>query len=486
MGVIARQGLKYSIVSYISLILGTVNVLFLYTRFLTEEEIGIQRYIVDFALTVIPFASFGLEALVVRFFPKFKSSENNLHNGFLGFLCCIPIPFILLTTIVISLLPPAAVKEPVGVSIMIVLLIYTKVFTNFCINFNRIVVPNLINNLVVKILSPILAFVYYYHDFPFYVFVYGVVSIYSFTLALLIAYVIFLRQFNLRLRLSYLNKELLYNMFIFQLYGILGRIGTELVNRLDIIMLAILSGLKYTGIYTIALVIARAIDIPKQALNSISLGILNKAFNSKNLEEVKNVYYKSCLVQYIGALFLFTAIWLSIDSLFDFLPDGSQFKEGKYVVFYLGLAKIIDAITGTNNEVIGLSKYFRFNFYIILLLALINFVLNWILIPIYLLQGAAIASMLSVFFYNIGKSAYIYYRYKMNPLTGSYIGLGLYTLAVYMGISTLPSTTYPILDIFITSSLFSLLYAVYVYMSKISTDINELLNKLFALAFNKR
>ena len=74
----------------------------------------------------------------------------------------------------------------------------------------------------------------------------------------------------------------------------------------------------------------------------------------------------------------------------------------------------------------------------------------------------------------------------MNPLTSSYIGLGLYTLAIYMGISTLPSTTYPILDIFITSSLFSLLYAVYVYMSKISTDINELLNKLFALAFNKR
>ena len=84
MGVIERQGIKQAIVTYIGIAIGAINMLYIYPNYLTEEELGVIKFIDSVAVLILPFVMFGSASLVVRFFPNFKDEKAN-HHGWLGF-----------------------------------------------------------------------------------------------------------------------------------------------------------------------------------------------------------------------------------------------------------------------------------------------------------------------------------------------------------------------------------------------------------------
>ncbi|NNM16284.1 MAG: membrane export protein, partial [Bacteroidia bacterium] len=85
MGIVKRQGIKFSIVGYVALFLGTINVLFIYPYALQPEELGLMRFILDTALLVVPFVSLGFGNVIIRYFPQFQDKAKS-HNGFLLFV----------------------------------------------------------------------------------------------------------------------------------------------------------------------------------------------------------------------------------------------------------------------------------------------------------------------------------------------------------------------------------------------------------------
>ena len=85
MGVVKREGIKQSIVNYIATAIGTVNVLYIYPRFLEPEEFGLFQFLNNAAMLLVPFSLFGIHSLVVKFFPQFENAKKN-HNNMLTFL----------------------------------------------------------------------------------------------------------------------------------------------------------------------------------------------------------------------------------------------------------------------------------------------------------------------------------------------------------------------------------------------------------------
>ena len=78
MGVIVRQSIATTIIAYIGVIIGYVNLLYLYPRFLTPDQVGLMRTVQDAAILMAQFAQFGLAQSIIRYFPRFT---GHLQDG---------------------------------------------------------------------------------------------------------------------------------------------------------------------------------------------------------------------------------------------------------------------------------------------------------------------------------------------------------------------------------------------------------------------
>ena len=171
-------------------------------------------------------------------------------------------------------------------------------------------------------------------------------------------------------------------------------------------------------------------------------------------------------------------IWLSIDNLFAIMSNGAEFEQGKWVIFILGAAKIIDLATGVNNSIIGLSRHYTFNLWAILLLAILNIVDNWLLIPKMGLEGAALATLISLFVFNSVKCIFLWVKFKMQPFTSKSMWVLCIGLLVYLIVSQIPYILNPIVDTVVRSFSVVSLFGGTVLYFKLSKDLNNLWNDI--------
>ena len=80
MGIVIRQSIYSTIISYLGVIIGYINLLYLYPKFLSLEQIGLFRTIQDAAILLAPFAQFGLTQSIFRFYPQFVKDKSTSHT----------------------------------------------------------------------------------------------------------------------------------------------------------------------------------------------------------------------------------------------------------------------------------------------------------------------------------------------------------------------------------------------------------------------
>ena len=80
MGLVIRQSIYSTIISYAGVVIGYINLLYLYPKFLTLEQVGLFRTIQDAAILLSPFAQFGLTQSIFRFYPQFVKTKSESHT----------------------------------------------------------------------------------------------------------------------------------------------------------------------------------------------------------------------------------------------------------------------------------------------------------------------------------------------------------------------------------------------------------------------
>ena len=103
MGIVVRQSIKTTFVSYIGFIIGYLNTLFLFPLVLSKEQIGLTRLLISVTFLFATFASLGAGNIPTKFFPYFRD-EKKQHNGILAFILSIGIVGFILFVIVFFLL----------------------------------------------------------------------------------------------------------------------------------------------------------------------------------------------------------------------------------------------------------------------------------------------------------------------------------------------------------------------------------------------
>ena len=93
MGIVINQSIKNTVITYIGFGIGAINVIFLYTKFLSESYFGLITFILSTANILMPLMAFGVHNTIVKFYSSFKTRQS--QNGFLTLMLFLPLLIIL-------------------------------------------------------------------------------------------------------------------------------------------------------------------------------------------------------------------------------------------------------------------------------------------------------------------------------------------------------------------------------------------------------
>jgi O-antigen/teichoic acid export membrane protein len=160
MGIIARQSIRGTIVTYLGIAVGVVTTFFVLTRFLTAEEIGLTRVLIDTAVLFIGLAQLGTGSSIIRFYPYFSDKQSD--HGFFFWALVVPfIGFLLFALIYWACRVPIAAwfgdKSPLFVEYYYFVLplaffmLYQTIGESTCNVLMHIVIPRAVRELIVRV-----------------------------------------------------------------------------------------------------------------------------------------------------------------------------------------------------------------------------------------------------------------------------------------------------------------------------------------------
>ena len=484
MGVIKRQGIKASIVAYVGVLIGIANTLWLFPKYLKPEEIGLITLLINIALIIAPLAQLGVNGIILKYYPYFKDDKKK-EGSFIFFILMVSLSGYLLAMILLYLCRNLIINNLIEDSPLIIdYLIYLVPLSFLVVLRNigdtlsralyRITIPKIFRELVYRVLVMFVVITYVVFQLELQSLVIGFILVFLINAILVLMYLNSIHKFNFKFSFAIVSYNFFKNSLHYGGYVILSGFASMVITKIDSYMIASKLGLDNTGIYTIALYIGLAIEMPKRSLNLISLPVISQAMKDKNLKKVDRLYKKSSIIQLIiGSLFLL-CIWVNIDDIFTLIPNSEVYNKGKYVVLFIGLAVVFDMATGLNNEIILMSEFYKWNLFIMFSLIGLAIINNLIFIPLYGITGAALATAISIFLFNIMKYSIVYYHLKIQPFTKKTLITLLITSGLFLLSFVLPSFDSAILNIAYKGSLISILFIGFHLYFKISDDFNKL------------
>jgi O-antigen/teichoic acid export membrane protein len=482
MGVIQRQGFKSSIVSYIGVAIGAVSTVFVYPQAL--ELLGLFRSLYDAAVLVGIVVLLGSTASAVRFFPKYKDPATG-HHGLLSWLLIVSGCGFLFFLVLFPFITQFLVKyyfhegtrdyqEYIGYLIPLTFFVsLVTLLVRYTSNFRRVAIPTAFEQLTIKILMPLIFLMFLAGWLTVRDVVMGIIASFALAAIGLIFYLKYLGEWRLTKPAILSDNSALKEYRKYSGYGLLSGIGSMVAFRIDSLMIAGMIQFQAAGIYAIAFTLSEIIIKPMRALTGIAGPVLAHHIEEGNMDEVKNIYRKSSLNMTIIGVGLFLFIWTILPYLFTIMSNSDIIRQGTYVVFFLGLSQVWDMMTGVNNELISYSRHFRFTLYATLFLGVLNIITNYFLIQQFEVVGAALATCISMFLFNVAKLIFIKFKFGFFPFSSKLFPVIAFGIAAWFIAIWMPVTGKAMIDLVIKGGVFCLVYGLTIWRLKISPDINH-------------
>lgn len=493
MGIVIKQSFWSSIFAYIGAALGLINQLFLYTHFLTKDQVGLFSQIQSFAHLLAPAAILGMTATAVKFNSVYKDNrqEKKAFNSFL--FISVSIGLMLVITLIILFRPSiiSFYKENELIDqyfeIGIILIgIVTYLSINEAIsraNLNA-VLPAFLKDVLVRGMGTMLLLLYGFNLISFDQAVSGIILLYIPSLIILIIYNV--RSGNVTLGTDFnLINDKFKSLRNYALYSVIGSAGAVIVLNVDIQMVSGMIDLGANGIYTRAFYMAVLIELPRRAISQIVSPVIAQAFKNDDFQKVKKLYKNLSINQMAVGCLIFLGIVINLDNIYSLMPNGEEYQTGFMIVYIVGVAKLVDMAFSINGEIILMSKHYRFSTYSIIILAALTVILNFLLIPIYHINGAAYASLIAIILYNLLKMGFLKWKFNLMPFSYKNLLLIAITVSVWYLDKLIPQQEFVIMDILIRSTFVTVLYCGLIVLLRISEDINSYLNNFYR-KYNKK
>jgi len=483
-----KQSIVRIIISVAGALIGTLSTLYIYP--LDMELHGLSMFLLTASLMFAPFILLGSSAVAINNYPEFKTKDKR-DNGFLSFIVLIYLTgsFLFALAFIFGedwfsqyfmshngkydkyfqyILPLTILQA--GCTLI-------DVYLN---NFTKVIIPALLKEFLLKLTLPLLIGLHILGYISVDMVIWGLLANYIIALLLLILYTIYLRKQSFHLTFRFLTRSRLKRIANYSLFAILGVFGNQMVVYIDTIMIkAILPDFSYISIYNMHSSMANFINMPVIAIISVASPFVAKYITGKEDGKLVKLYISSSTIMLLLGSFLFTGIVINMDAVYLLMSNGDAYRSGFWVVVFLGIAKLVDMATGLNSQIIGYSKYYKFNFYALIILGLSNAILNYFLIHQTGVSGAALATLISLTLFNMAKLLYVKKKFGIWPFTiqDLYIVIlaGLFGIIAFI----MPSGENPYFQIAIRTIVFSILFWPTIVYFNFSPKITEIYQQVW-------
>lgn len=185
--------------------------------------------------------------------------------------------------------------------------------------------------------------------------------------------------------------------------------GQMIMSWTDKLMLGAMESSISVGIYHIAFKLSMFASITLMAVNSIAAPKFSELYAKDDMRGLQKVVKQSTKIIFwtsLPLIFIFFSLPKYFLSLF-----GPEFIVGINAFIFLSCGKLFNSLSGSVGNLLQMTGKQVVFMKILFTGAILNVILNYFLIPIWGINGAAIASMISIIFWNLSMVIFINKEY---------------------------------------------------------------------------
>lgn len=485
MGIIQRQGIQSTIITYSGIFIGCISLLWIQPNFLSAEEVGLTRVLFSFSFLVSTVLPMSAGNVIARYFPRFRDASSK-HHGFLGFILLFPAIGLLICFPLLLLLKPLIVAQYVEESPLFanyfslvfplsIILTLLAIVNNYLYSIFRPLLPALGQEVIIRLLFIILIFVFASGAISLETFIYYFVGTYLLQLILVTYQLIKIGNISFKPDRSLLTVEFLREIRKYAWMVFLAGIASMAIKLMDVIILGQFVPLALVGVYGIAAFIPIFIEAPINALDKVANSQISHSWEKNDIKNIQDIYYKSARYLYLLGGLLFLLITLNAPYVLKWLP--TEYYQGLPVISILSLSALFNLMTGSNSSIIFTSDKFTDGAIALVSIAIIDIILLYTFIPIWGIEGAAWATCAASLLYNAFKWMYIKMKFKLQPFDFRTVYITAAIIATYGITSFLPLWGNVWIDCSLHTILAGTLYFVFIWYSRAAEDLIPVLKQ---------
>lgn len=449
MSSIKKQGIQNTIITYAGVVIGFISLLFIQPNLLKPDELGLTRILIAAASLIATVLPLGVSGVTTRFFPFFRNKENG-HYGYFGFMLLFPVLGTLLCGFLIFAFKSTIISQYIEQSYLFtqfydlllpfsVIISLNMILNAYCASLFKTAIISFFEGIFTRILFILLIVVYYLGWIGLTHFVYLFMLIYLLQLISMFIYIYSIDKPSLKVDLKFLQSFGLPRLLQFGIVLTVSNFSSIGLKHLDTLVLGTYMSLDYVGIFAVSAYIALIIEIPLTSLEKITHAKVAQGWANNDIDGIKKIYYQSIKYLLLVGGLLLIGIITNIHDLLKLLPE--VYHQGATVVIITSIGAFLNIATGVNTSILFTSEKYIYGTYLMIMLFILSLTLNIIFIPLYGIEGAAIATLIASVIYNTLKYFIIWRSFKMQPYDTSGLKILSIIVITFLLIYLLPAVS---------------------------------------------
>jgi O-antigen/teichoic acid export membrane protein len=423
LGIVQRQGLRNTVISYFGLGLGFVNTALLMPRFLAADQVGLTRVLLSLATIYAQLAAFGFASMGIRFFPYFRNREAG-HQGFLPLLLGLPLlGFVVITAaywlgrplILAAYDADAALLGPYygWVALLALFTLLYSLQDAYLKGLYHTAFSSFLQEVLLRVLVAGVTLAFGLGYLTFHQFVLWYIGVNSGLSLVLTGYLAYIGELHLRPTRAVLAVRPVRELLSFGAFALLSNISGTVISSIDALMVGSKVNLQAAGVYTTAFFISTALTIPFRSLYKIAFPLLADYWKEQDMARMADFYRRTTRLNTVLGCYLALGIGLNLDFIYSLMKP--EYAAGTAIVWILLAGRLLDGITGVNGLIVVTSPRYRFDLVFNVALAAGTVGLNLLLIPPLGMVGAAWAALLALTSINVARTWFVWHAYRLQP-----------------------------------------------------------------------
>ena len=491
MGIVRRQGLRNTIISYVGLGIGFINTTLVLPRLLAPAQLGLLSVLVSLATVAQLVPALGFTNTTMRFFPYFRNRETG-HSGYLPLLLGLPLAVFGVVAALLWLGRPLVLRiyahdagllgphygAMLGLTLCILVYNLLESYTKslFHTSFSSFLTDVLQRLLIVSS-----AALYGAGYLSFDGFVLAYLGSYATIAALLVGYLGVIGELHLRPTRAVLHVRPIGELVRFGAFALLGNVSGTLLVIIDSLMLGKHS-FADAGIYNIALNISTALAVPFRALYKTAYPLIAEYWKDGATDKMQDFYRRTTRLTTALGSYLALGIALNLPFIYGLIHKPA-YAAGSVAVLLLLAGRLTDGITGVNGIIVVTSPRYRYDLLFNAGLSGLIIGLNYLLIPRLGLTGAALSNALALAGINLVRTWFVWRSFGWQPFDRRILYILLLAAGAAAVAWALPTPPNAWLTLLLRGGVLTVLYGAGLLLSGWVPEVTQLAKKLSGQRF---